>query len=280
MLRHQRTREVYDLVISDMTMPVMDGLTLMHELRRRQVTVPAIIYTGYGAMHPNLNHQAIQAGVMAVLDKPIELRRVEALLNEVAARRGGTATSRRHSSSAEQPFFGTARVARPSSTRVERRDPDPAAQNSTGALERRRSEVGYAGDALVPQTPQLPPLPMPAPSPLPFPADITPVPHMLQAMPPIRTPLPGATEPRNDALIPPTPLRTPLPVALPPTGQPLTGQPLASLPPTGRPSTFQTPIPGAPRAGGFHRPASMRTPLPFLIQPSVPPLYPASPPTV
>lgn len=266
-VRRQRTRDVYDLLISDVTMPTMDGLTLVQELRRRQVMIPAVLYTAYGTMNPNLNQQAVQTGVLAVLDKPIELRRVESLLEEVTARRAGTAAqrpgtsgTRRQSASSDQPFFGTSRVARPTSTRVERREPGTEPQHPTGALERRRTETGYAGDALVPQAQQ----PMAMPSPLPFPAEVTPQPQVVQPGPPLRTPLPFAGEARDPALVPPAPIRTPLPIAMPPAGVPPTPAPGP------QPGTFRTPIPGGTRPGGIHRSAAMRTPLPFLAQSPVP----------
>ncbi len=263
-VQRQRSRDVYDLVISDVTMPTMDGLAMVRELRRRQVTVPVVLYTAYGTMNPNLNQQASQAGVLAVLNKPIELRRIESLLDEVAARRSGT--GRRQSSAAEQPFFGTARVARPSSTRIERVTPDDdeVRNPATGALERRRSEIGFAGEAPVPHTPLLPPLSMPVPSPMPFSApDITPMPQPLQPVPPARTPLPFTAQPRarDPALVPPPPIRTPLPLAMPPAA-PNVAQP---------PPPFRTPIPGTAHHGGLHRTAAMRTPLPFLTQSPAPP---------
>lgn len=282
-IQRQRTTDTYDLVISDVTMPVMDGLAMVRELRRRLITVPVVLYTAYGAMNPSIGQQAAQIGVLALLDKPIELRRVETLLGEVAARRSGTNATRRDPAASDQPFFGTARVVRPSSTRVERRDPDTEPQKShTGALERRRSEIGFAGDALVPHAAPLPPLMMPVPSPLPFSADNTPLPQPLQLSPSITTPQPFAAKPRDPALIAPTPMRTPLPHAHPPAGPPAAGHQPANHPPVGHPPTslpqvgqqppFRTPIPGALRPDGLNRPATMRTPLPFLTQP------PAAPP--
>ena len=67
-IQRQRSRDVYDLVISDVTMPTMDGLAMVRELRRRQVTVPVVLYTAYGTMNPNLNQQASQAGATLHLD--------------------------------------------------------------------------------------------------------------------------------------------------------------------------------------------------------------------
>ena len=83
-MRRHRTSDGYDLVISDVTMPGMDGLSLLRELRRRQMLVPLALYTGYGSLNPTLQQQATQLGCITVLDKPLELRRVERLIEEVA----------------------------------------------------------------------------------------------------------------------------------------------------------------------------------------------------
>ncbi len=166
-VRRHRTDNAYDLLISDVSMPSMDGITLLKEIRRRQMLLPVALYTAYGAMHPTLTHQAQQYDCMAVLDKPIDLRRVESLIHEVIARRSGTS---RHDQ--DQPFFGTSRVAR-TGTGTQRREtaqPDelrPPAADSY-ALEPKP----------LPLVPPIEPLPHSPPIPLP--------------PPPIRTPLPFA----------------------------------------------------------------------------------------
>jgi CheY-like chemotaxis protein len=43
----QKTPETFDLVITDMTMPNMTGLTLSKEIRKIRADVPIIICTGY-----------------------------------------------------------------------------------------------------------------------------------------------------------------------------------------------------------------------------------------
>lgn len=167
-IRRHRTDNAYDLLISDVSMPGMDGITLLKEIRRRQVLLPVALYTAYGTMHPTLAQQAQQYDCMAVLDKPIDLRRVESVINEVAARRSGTS---RHDQ--DQPFFGTSRVAR-TGTGTQRRE--------TAQPDEHRPPVAdsYALEPKpMPLIPSIEPLPyLPPPIPLP--------------PPPIRTPLPFA----------------------------------------------------------------------------------------
>jgi CheY-like chemotaxis protein len=167
-VRRHRTENAYDLLISDVSMPGMDGITLLKEIRRRQMLLPVALYTAYGAMHPTLMQQAQQHDCMAVLDKPIDLRRVESLINDVIARRSGT---RRHDQ--DQPFFGTSRVAR-TGTGTQRRETAQPDEH------RPPSADSYALEPKpLPLIPSIEPLPH-SPPPIPLPP------------PPIRTPLPFA----------------------------------------------------------------------------------------
>jgi CheY-like chemotaxis protein len=247
-VRRHRTADAYDLLISDVAMPGMDGLTLLKEIRRRHLLLPVALYTAFGSMHPNLSHQAQQHGCLAVLDKPIELRRVESLLDEVVARRAGTArqgtarhgTARHQTGQSEkdQPFFGTSRVARSSTTTTHRRETSQpvdldAPQSGGYALEPKQ---------VIPLPPSLPLVPDAGPGPQPTPPRI------------------------------PAPIRTPLPFPLE-QQEPQT----RSMP------SFRTPLPQDKRDGtGRTVNPAFRTPLPFLQQgaPVAPPTTPAIPPSV
>ena len=62
-------RHEVDLIISDLTMPVLTGIDLAEQLRREGVRVPMIIYTGYDE---NLDaEQLASLGIMEILLKPI-----------------------------------------------------------------------------------------------------------------------------------------------------------------------------------------------------------------
>jgi adenylate cyclase len=64
-----------DLMLLDINMPVMDGLTLLNELRERQVEVQAIIVSAYGDM-TNLR-TAMNRGAFDFVTKPVDLRDLE-----------------------------------------------------------------------------------------------------------------------------------------------------------------------------------------------------------
>ncbi len=73
-----RTPELYDLVVTDQTMPRVTGLQLARELLEIRPTVPVILYTGYA---DNLTEaQAHAAGVRALIRKPVEPGALLALL--------------------------------------------------------------------------------------------------------------------------------------------------------------------------------------------------------
>ena len=260
-IRRHRTSSAYDLLISDVSMPGMDGIALVKELRRRGILLPVALYTAYGAMHPNLAQEANQLNCLTVLDKPIELRRVEHLINDVRATRGGTS---RHEK--DEPFFGTSRVARPETESARRKNSTPgetpAPQNVGDALERRKRLSTPGSTTLpvapiqvpqVPLMPQVPQAPMPPRhlsairTPLPFPVE-TPDPQT-RSMPSFRTPVPqdpqhkdGTGRTINPKFRTPLPFLqgTPLPVA-PPVIPPK----LATAPPL-RPPGYKTPLPSVP----------------------------------
>ena len=73
-----RAPELYDLVVTDQTMPRVTGLQLARELLEIRPTVPVILYTGYA---DNLTEaQAHAAGVRALIRKPVEPAALLALL--------------------------------------------------------------------------------------------------------------------------------------------------------------------------------------------------------
>jgi FixJ family two-component response regulator len=69
-------------LITDLTMPGMDGLELHRELRRRGSTVPVILMTAYPS--PEARERAESQGVSSFVAKPTDpealLEKVEALL--------------------------------------------------------------------------------------------------------------------------------------------------------------------------------------------------------
>ncbi|MCH9682548.1 MAG: response regulator, partial [Deltaproteobacteria bacterium] len=63
-------REPIDLVLTDVSMPVMDGMTLVAQMVSHQLHVPVIMVTAFGTRDIELD--ARQHGVTSVIDKPID----------------------------------------------------------------------------------------------------------------------------------------------------------------------------------------------------------------
>ena len=77
----------YDLLITDLRMPGVDGLNVIREARRLRADIPVIIVTGYSSEAAAI--EAINLGVQGYLTKPFRVPRVLAAaakaLGEVAS---------------------------------------------------------------------------------------------------------------------------------------------------------------------------------------------------
>jgi excisionase family DNA binding protein len=64
----------YDLLIADLKMPGMDGLTFIREAKRYQTDLPVIIITGFSTESSAI--EAVNAGVSGYLTKPFRVPEV------------------------------------------------------------------------------------------------------------------------------------------------------------------------------------------------------------
>ncbi len=79
--------EAYNLVIADLRMPGMDGLTLIREVKQINPQLPIIIITGFSTESSAI--EAVNLGVSGYLTKPVGIQQVLA----AAARALGGATA-------------------------------------------------------------------------------------------------------------------------------------------------------------------------------------------
>ena len=70
--RMRQTR--YDLLIADLRMPVMDGLSMIREAKRFTSDLPVIIITGYSTESAAI--EAVNLGVSGYLTKPFRVPQV------------------------------------------------------------------------------------------------------------------------------------------------------------------------------------------------------------
>ncbi|MBC7431045.1 MAG: response regulator, partial [Rubritepida sp.] len=72
----------FDLLITDLSMPGIDGLRLIDEARRMHPGLPAVVVTGFVAEAEDGLEQATQSGPIVVLRKPVS---TEVLCGQIAA---------------------------------------------------------------------------------------------------------------------------------------------------------------------------------------------------
>ena len=79
-----KTRDV-DLVITDIRMPRMDGITLLKEIRNRWPSMPVIIITGYGTLDDAI--EALRLGAVNFVKKPFDLTELFITLERIFSER-------------------------------------------------------------------------------------------------------------------------------------------------------------------------------------------------
>ena len=73
-------REAFDLILLDLQMDVMDGLTLLGELRRQGREIPVIVITAHGSVQTAV--QAMKLGALDFLAKPVEVAELLRLVDQ------------------------------------------------------------------------------------------------------------------------------------------------------------------------------------------------------
>lgn len=82
-------RYSYDLVITDIMMPIMDGLTLVRKIRKELASnVPIIMLTS--VTKEKVRKSANAAGASAYLTKPVDYNELIQLVNELVLPESGT----------------------------------------------------------------------------------------------------------------------------------------------------------------------------------------------
>lgn len=84
--------EAIDLLVTDLAMPGMNGLTLIREARERRPLLPALLLTGYaGTAHADLIGLAGADGPFALLRKPVRPEELSDAAEMLVSRNGGAA---------------------------------------------------------------------------------------------------------------------------------------------------------------------------------------------
>ncbi len=117
-----------DLVITEASLPGMDGLALLREIRLLNIPVETAICTSNAQLHPNLHVEARRLGSLVVLGKPAEVAELDKLLLSVAWDKVPSARPRD-----DQPFFGTSRKVNAEDVKTARVHLDHPATPATAA---------------------------------------------------------------------------------------------------------------------------------------------------
>ena len=81
-------RRRFDIIITDLKMPYIDGLELFRVARKKWPDIEAIIITGFATV--DVTREALQAGVRDVIPKPFRISRLKDLIDEIAAKIDGS----------------------------------------------------------------------------------------------------------------------------------------------------------------------------------------------
>ncbi len=77
--------DAYDLVVTDIKMPVMDGLQLLQEIRKTGSKTDVIMVTAYGEVESYL--KAMSLGAAEYINKPIRIKELKRIVHKVLTER-------------------------------------------------------------------------------------------------------------------------------------------------------------------------------------------------
>jgi DNA-binding NtrC family response regulator len=73
--------ERFDLVLTDLNMPGMDGTALLRAVKARRSEIPVVIITGYGTFHTE--KRVMKEGADGYISKPCTLSKIEKTLSSI-----------------------------------------------------------------------------------------------------------------------------------------------------------------------------------------------------
>ncbi len=82
----KKTPDSFDLVITDLTMPVLTGFQLSEQIHGIRQDIPIVLCTGFGE-HIN-KKKYYQQGIRGFLNKPVSVKGVSHLIRDVLEKAG------------------------------------------------------------------------------------------------------------------------------------------------------------------------------------------------
>jgi DNA-binding NtrC family response regulator len=80
---HRMKRKTFDLVVTDLKMPMMDGRTMLRSMRKQGNTTPAVIVTGHQAL---MGRQISDQDSYEVVTKPFGIDQLALIANTALQR--------------------------------------------------------------------------------------------------------------------------------------------------------------------------------------------------
>jgi YesN/AraC family two-component response regulator len=71
----------FDLVLTDLNMPGMDGTALLRAIKATKADLPVVIITGYGTFHTE--KRVMREGANGYISKPCTLAKIESTLSGI-----------------------------------------------------------------------------------------------------------------------------------------------------------------------------------------------------
>ena len=73
--------EKFDLIITDLSMPVMDGITMIKEIRKVNPTIPIVVTTAFGSQNEEVA-KLEEIGMSAYIMKPVDVMKLLQTIDE------------------------------------------------------------------------------------------------------------------------------------------------------------------------------------------------------
>ena len=77
------SRDAFDLIISDLRMPNLNGIELMEEISRKKLDVPVIFITAYGEVESYMD--LMNLGAFEYINKPVRGREILSVVERALA---------------------------------------------------------------------------------------------------------------------------------------------------------------------------------------------------
>lgn len=74
-------KENFDLVVSDLVMPVVDGFGLLEGLKKKKTKTPVIVLTA--DIQPHVKERCLELGAIAFLNKPLKSEEIRSVIENL-----------------------------------------------------------------------------------------------------------------------------------------------------------------------------------------------------